>query len=197
MERFFLEIPSENRKQDIIDYLNEFVEYKSDINGIGILDHTLSGLSFEQALYDCLHLCDEEYAKKLGRSQSKTFLLIRESDNKMVGSINVRWNLSEAMLRFGGHIGYGIRPTERHKGYNKINLYLGLIKAQEQGLNRVMLDCETSNIASSKTMEALGGELERTEIDPYDGLLTSVYWFDVNKCIDTHKDIYEPQIIRR
>lgn len=95
------------------------------------------------------------------------------------------------MKKFGGNIGYSIRPTERRKGYNKINLYLGLIKANKLNLDRVMLDCDVNNIGSDRTMKALGGVLERTEIDPYDGILTNVYWFDAKKCIDKYKDVYE------
>ena len=128
------------------------------------------------------------------RCQSKTFLLIRENDNKIVGSINVRWNLNEEMLKFGGHIGYGIRPTERRKGYNKINLYLGMIEAKKLGLEKVMLDCDVDNIASDKTLKALGGNLERTEVDPYDGILTNVYWFNVDETICNYKDKYEQYI---
>lgn len=136
----------------------------------------------------------EDYAKKFGRCQGKTFLLIRESDNKIVGSINVRWNLSEEMKRFGGNIGYSIRPTERRKGYNKINLYLGLIEARKLGLDKVMLDCDVNNLGSARTMQALGGILERTEVDPYDGLLTSVYWFDVDETIEKYKEIFKDNI---
>lgn len=194
MEQFYLEIPSLNRKNDIIDYLNEFVIFHSDLNGAGYLDKILSGLSFEEALAGCLNLQYEEYASKLGRCQSKTFLLIRKNDNKLIGTINVRWNLSEQMKQFGGNIGYGIRPTERRKGYNKINLYLGLLEAQKLGLEEVMLDCETTNIASSKTMESLGGILKKTEIDPADGLLTSVYIIDVKKSLEEYKDIYLSKI---
>lgn len=190
MERFYLERPSIDRKQEIIDYINEFVLYKSDTNGTGALDKILEGYSFEQALERCLNMEEEEYAKKLGRCPGKTFLLIRENDNKIVGSINVRWNLTEEMKQFGGNIGYGIRPTERRKGYNKINLYLGMIEAQKLGLDKVMLDCDVANIGSAKTMQALGGRLERTEIDPYDGILTSVYWFDVDETINQYEDIY-------
>ena len=40
---------------------------------------------------------NEEYAKRVNRSASKTFLLIRENDNKIIGTINVRWNLPDAM----------------------------------------------------------------------------------------------------
>ncbi len=194
MEKFYLEEPSLKRKEEIIEYVNEFKKYNSDLNGIGALDKILYKVSFEEALEICLNTRNKEYAKKVGRSQSKTFLLIRQNDNKIVGSINVRWNLSPSMLEFGGHIGYGIRPTERRKGYNKINLYLGLIEAKKLGLDKVMLDCDVENIGSKKTMEALGGKLERTEIDPYDNILTSVYWFNVDETLDKYKEIYMPYI---
>ena len=190
MEKFYLEEPSQERKKDILDYLNEFVLYHSDVNGAGALDKILSGQSFEEALDRCLNMKNEEYAKKYGRCQSKTFLLIRKNDNKLIGMINVRWNLTEEMKRFGGNIGYGIRPTERRKGYNKINLYLGLLEAKKIGLDKAMLDCETSNIASSKTMTSLGGVLDRTEIDPYDGILTSVYYIDISTSLTKYKNTY-------
>lgn len=190
METFYLETPSLERKNEIIDYINEFVEHKSDINGTGSLDKILDGYTFEQTLESCLNMQYEEYAKKFGRCQGKTFLLIRKNDNKIIGTINVRWNLTEKVKQFGGNIGYGIRPTERRKGYNKMNLYLGLIEAKKIGLDKVMLDCDVENLGSSKTMEALGGKLERTEIDPYDGILTSVYWINVDESLEKYKDEY-------
>lgn len=195
MEKFYLEKPSIERKDEIIEYINEFVKYKSDINGTGSLDKILDGYPFEQVLERCLNMENEEYAQKIGRCPGKTFLLIRENDNRIVGTINLRWNLSELMLQFGGHIGYSIRPTERRKGYNKINLYLVMIEARKVGLDKVMLACDVNNAGSDRTLKALGGKLERTEIDPSDGMLTNVYWFDVIETIDKYKNIYEPFII--
>ena len=194
MEKFYLERPTIERKKEIIEYLDEFVKYGSDINGSGSLDKIYDGYTFEEALDRCLKMEDEEYAKSVGRCQGKTFLLIRENDNKIVGTINVRWNLSKEMLQFGGHIGYGIRPTERRKGYNKINLYLGMIEAKKVGLDNVMLDCDVNNLGSDKTLKALGGKLERTEIDPFDGILTNVYWFNVDETLEKYKGIYMPYI---
>lgn len=194
MEKFYLEIPSLERKNQIMDYVNEFALYNSETNGMGLLRKILEGYTFEQALEMCLRMQDEEYAEKLGRCQSKTFLLIRENDDRIIGAINVRWNLPESMEKFGGNIGYGIRPTERRKGYNKINLYLGLIEAQKLGLDVVMLDCDVNNLGSAKTMQALGGKLERTEVDPSDGILTSVYWFDVNETINKYQNVFKNNI---
>ena len=194
MEKFYLERPSIERKIEIIEFLDEFVKYGSDINGSGLLDKIYYGYTFEEALDRCLKMEDEEYAKSIGRCQGKTFLLIREDDNKIVGTINVRWNLNKKMLQFGGHIGYGIRPTERRKGYNKINLYLGMLEAKKVGLEKVMLDCDVNNLGSDKTLKALGGKLERTEIDPSDGILTNVYWFNVDETIEKYKNVYMPYI---
>ena len=85
MEHFYLEIPSHKRKMEIIDYINELIFYNSDINGIEILAKILDGYSFEEVLEHCLNLEKKEYAKKLGKAQVKTFLLIRKEDNKVIG----------------------------------------------------------------------------------------------------------------
>lgn len=197
MEKFYLELPSKERKNAIIEFINEFVLNNSPTNGCGFLGKISNNYSFERALHNCLNMEHQEFSEKMGKCQSKTFLLIRSNDNKIIGSIQIRWNLTEEMKRFGGNIGYGIRPTERKKGYNKINLYLGLVEAQKLGLIEVLLSCEIDNIGSIKTMQALGGKLKETEIDPYDNILTSVYVFNVEKSIKKYKHIYEPYLLNK
>ena len=195
MERFYLEEPSLERKDEIIEYLDEFVKYNSNINGTGSLDKIYDGYTFEEALERWLNMKNEWYAKSINRVPGKTFLLIRKDDNKIVGTINIRWNLSEKMLKFGGHIGYGIRPTERRKGYNKIQLYLVLLEAQKLNLDKVMLDCSVDNLGSDKTIKALGGILERCELDEADNTMTNVYWINVDESIKKYKDEYSKYIM--
>lgn len=195
MEKFYLTLPSIERKKEIVEFLDEFVEHNSDLNGSGALSKIFEGFTFEEALDICLNMEDEEYANSLGRCPSKTFLLIRENDKKIVGVINIRWNLTDEMGVFATNIGYSIRPMMRRKGYNKINLYLGIIEAKRLGLSKVMLDCDATNIGSIRTMEALGGKLELKEIDPYDGVLTCLYSFDVLDTIEKYKDTYKDKII--
>lgn len=161
---FYLEEPSLERKEEALDYLYEHEEYKSEINGTGGMDKCLNGMSYENWLIKLEKMKNDSYAKSINRCPGKTYFLIRKEDNKIIGMINIRHNLNEEMLKFGGHIGYGIRHLERKKGYNKINLYLGLTKALEAfGLEEVMIDCSVDNIGSDKTIKSLGGILERSE----------------------------------
>ena len=84
MEQFYLEIPSIKRKDEIIDYINELVLYNSDINGIEVLAKILDGYTFEEVLEHSLNLENKDYAKKLGKAQVKTFLLIRYSPSPLL-----------------------------------------------------------------------------------------------------------------
>lgn len=188
MEQFYLEKPSLARKEDIITFLDEFKSYKSDINGAGGLEKIYSGYSFSETLEFCLNLENEQYAAKLGWCPGKTCLLIRESDKRIIGVINIRFNLTEEMKQYIGHIGYSIRPTERRKGYNKINLYLGLLEAKKLGLDEVTLGCVKTNIGSDKTIQALGGFLVK------DNETTNVYTIDVDASIIKYRDKYNPYI---
>ena len=104
--------------------------------------------------------------------------------------INIRLTLNENLKAFGGHIGYGIRPSERRKGYNKINLYLALKRCSELGINEVLLDCSDYNIGSSSTMKALGGEKVK---EYYNEKYGNVHRYKINviDSINKHRNIYE------
>ena len=85
METFYLETPSLERKNEIIDYINEFVEHKSDINGTGSLDKILDGYTFEQALESCLNMQYEEYAKKF---KERNTIILEDITHSLLSSKN-------------------------------------------------------------------------------------------------------------
>jgi len=92
---------------------------------------------------------------------SSTFLAVRKNDGKLIGMIDVRHELNDFLQSFGGHIGLGIRPSERRKGYaSKITLE-GLNFCKKIGLQKVMLACYKDNLASRKTIEKCGGVFEK------------------------------------
>ena len=60
MEKFYLEIPSIDRKEEALDYLQEFIDYKSDINGSGGLNRLTKGMSYEEWLVDVINRMDDK-----------------------------------------------------------------------------------------------------------------------------------------
>ena len=52
-----------------------------------------------------------------GKVPDSVFFLLDEDRNRLLGAVNIRYYLNEYLLREGGHIGDGIRPGERRKGY--------------------------------------------------------------------------------
>lgn len=105
------------------------------------------------------------------------FLGVRKSDNKVIGMIDIRHELINDFLRnYAGHIGYGVRPTERRKGYVTQMLEQALEYCKKElNLERVMLGCFKENEASRKTILNAGGILER-ECKTEDGEIAEVYW---------------------
>lgn len=186
MERFYFEVPGPERKEDAAAYVREFYAYGSDINGTGGLHRYLDDYEgwLEKLEKDRVREPDEE------KVPARTYFLIRESDRRIVGMINVRLALNGKLRRFGGHIGYSIRPTERGKGYNRINLYLGLKVCARYGIETAFLDADLDNPASWRTMEALGGERIRTYYDgEFAHCMMVDYRIDVKKALQEHAEL--------
>lgn len=190
MEKFYLERPSLERKEAAKEYINEHFKYKSKINGVGSLDNALSSMTYEEWLEDVLKTENKDYANSKGLVPATTYFMIRESDNRIIGMVNFRHYLNDYLSKIGGHIGYGIRPTERKKGYAKIQLYMALQEAGKMNIDNIMVSCESSNIASEKTILALGGKIDRIEHDDIKNRDVKVYWIDVEETIEKYKDIY-------
>ncbi len=192
MEHLRHVIPSLEHKEAGIDYIKEHYEYNSNINGSGGLNRYLDDYEswLEKLSQDRICIPNEE------RVPAETYYLVREEDNRIVGMINIRLVLNKRLQKCGGHIGYGIRPSERQKGYNKINLYLALKRCHELGLEEVYLDCDQDNPASYKTMEALGAVRiseyysESEECDVYR------YSINVEESLNNYQEIYEPKILK-
>ena len=192
MSKLYLEEPTMERKEDAIDYINEHLEYGSDINGSGGLDRYLD--NYEKWLEKLEN--DKTMTPNSERVPALTYFLVREDDKRIVGMINIRLCLNERLRKSGGNIGYGIRPTERKKGYNKINLYLALQVCQEKGLDKVLLDADLDNPASWRTMEALGGTRIDTYYDENYQCDCVKYEIDVDKSLKENEKNYTNQIKR-
>lgn len=191
MERLYYEVPGISRKADATAFINEFLAYDSEINGTGGLDRYLDDYEgwLEKLQADYVREPSEE------KVPARTYFLVRESDERIIGMCNIRLALNERLRRFGGHIGYSIRPSERAKGYNKVNLYLALKVCAQHGIQEVLMDADLDNPASWKTMEALGGRRIREFYDEEIAHCPVVdYQINVENALETHKE-FDEQIL--
>lgn len=81
-------------------------------------------------------------------------------NGKPVGYSKLRHELTDHLRKEGGNIGYGIRPSERGKGYAKKMLTITLSQARKIGLDKVLITTDIDNVASRKVVEANGGVME-------------------------------------
>lgn len=95
-----------------------------------------------------------------------------------IGKLGLRHYLNESLMRFGGHIGYEIRPSERKKGYGRLICRLGLAEARRIGIRRALITCDDDNIGSYKIIESNGGQLF-DKVDNKRHTLTRRYWVDL------------------
>ena len=102
---------------------------------------------------------------------------IMDFRGRIVGMINVRYDLTEEMYRYLGHIGYCVRKSERQKGYAAEMLRLALKEAKKIGMDRVLLTVDSDKTASIATMKKNGAVLENEF--PYLGKITQRYWIEL------------------
>jgi len=114
--------------------------------------------------------------KEEGFVCNSTFWLVT-ADNTIVGVSNLRHELNEKLLFDGGHIGYGVRPSHRRKGYATKLLELSLKEAQKIGIEKALVSCDKDNVGSAKTITNNNGVLWKDYL--VDGVETQKYWIEI------------------
>ncbi len=99
--------------------------------------------------------------------------------NRFVGAVNIRHRLNERLLLHGGHIGDGVRPSERGKGIATQMIALALEKCGALGIRRVLMVCDKDNPASARTIVKNGGVLEN-EVTDAEGRVEQRYWINLD-----------------
>ena len=163
--------PSTDMKEEILQYKEEhFASGDMQVHGSG-------GLAFYDNYDEWLSRIQS--IREINREnpvQTSTFFSRRISDGKLIGCIKIHHALTED-LENGGHIAYGIRPSERGKGYGTQQLELCLEYAGQLKLKRVIIACDKDNTASAKTAMSCGGKLVK-EFEE-DGILKQHYLIEL------------------
>lgn len=167
------------RLEEISDkYLNDIWDYRQELIDI---DDSFDGticLKSSKNKEDFLNNCIIKENDPSGFVPNSLYVSIRNSDNKVVGLIDLRHHINHPILKeIGGHIGYNIRPSERRKGYGTEQLSLCLLKAKELGLDKVLVTCLNNNEGSKRIILANGGIYERDSKDR--NKVIERYWIEL------------------
>lgn len=175
VNRLYLKFPTMEDKEKVLDFKREFLESGQRIAGFAGLDK----MEFEDWFEKITSEINKETCKE-GRVPSVQFLVIRKKDEKLVGMVQVRKELNDYLMKFGGHIGDCVRPSEQGKGYATEQIGLALAKCREWGIQKVLITCKKENIASAKTIIKNGGVLENEIQNPNESdELMQRYWIEI------------------
>ena len=118
-----------------------------------------------------------------GMVPDSVFFLYDDEADRLLGAVHIRHYLNDALAQWSGHIGIGIRPSERRKGYATQMLRLALDECRRLGIDSVQITCNKENIGSAKAIIKNGGVLEKEFSSP-DGVTRQRYRINTNnlKC---------------
>lgn len=145
--------------------------------GEKIIPYAIRRLDYHNFEYYCENL--EVKDTKEGFVPDSTFFCLDEDRNIMVGAVNIRHYLNEALLLNGGHIGDGVRPSERRKGIATKMIALALQECRRLGIDKVLMVCDKENIGSAKSIINNGGILENEVV--VDGVTEQRFWITLNE----------------
>lgn len=108
----------------------------------------------------------------------ENFYLCYEGDC-LVGVFSLKFELTEFLLNYGGHVGYATRPSDRNRGLATQMLKQGLELAKGFGFDRILCICDDDNYASEKVILKNGGVFENELYDPEEGVTVKRFWIQL------------------
>ena len=176
MARLYLKFPTVEDKKDVLEVKQEFLSSGQKMAGVGGLDKL-------ETFEEWLDKITSEKSKDTcpdGRVPATMFLSRRIDDDKLIGFVQVRHDLNERLLKYGGHIGDCVRPSEQGKGYATEQIGLALEFCKKIGIDKALITCKKENAASARTITKNGGKLENEIPNEFeDDVMMQRYWIEM------------------
>ena len=172
---FMLIEPTEEYADQIDEFRVEFLDWRNTFSGFASLLRMGDAKKW-------IEWCRRQKNPALvdpDRVTATQYLYIRKSDNRLVGLIQVRHYFDEFLEKYGGNIGYSVRPDERRKGIGRLMFRAVLPECRALGLEKVIACCRDGNVGAENTIRANGGELINTVYEPNRGIWVKRFSIDL------------------
>ena len=123
-------------------------------------------------------LADERQGRNLPADRVPSTFLVADVGGVIVGRTSIRHELTEYLRREGGHIGYGVLPQHRRRGYATEILRQSLVIARSYGIGEVLVTCDENNTGSIAVIERCGGRLDSVVTRTPPAAPVRRYWID-------------------
>lgn len=159
-------------EKNFMEYLNSWRKLRENISpsSCDLLHLSFSDWKKEQ------QALQKESTLPLGLVRADTLFLVEEN-GYILGGINLRYTMNDDLLRFGGHMSFGIRPEERRKGYGFIMIKLAFNTLRGNGINRALITVSRDNKAAKSMVRKIGGHLENSYESK--GNVIDRYWINL------------------
>ena len=147
--------PERKHEKIVMDFKQKIKDANEQFCGVSGLER----MDYDEWIQYLLVVSKKETCPE-GIVPAYEMIYVDDDETKVYGMINMRFELNDMLLKFGGHIGYSVSPDERRKGYAKAMLSGALEFYKDEGYDKVLITCNKNNIASQKTIESAGGILE-------------------------------------
>ncbi|MHB1454598.1 MAG: GNAT family N-acetyltransferase [Saccharofermentanales bacterium] len=163
-------LPDESYEKQYLEMMEEWTQFGGRLNPEALMSH---GATYQ----DWLERTESNrYAENCPKDWvPQTVYFAVDESNHLVGAAAIRDHLSEQLMINGGHVGYGVRPSQRRKGYAKEMLALAVRILKDRGIQDILVTCASDNAGSERTILANGGVLDN-EGPNRDGEMTKRFW---------------------
>jgi predicted acetyltransferase len=150
--------PTARLHRSWLEARDEWAGAHQDGSGLNDTDDVDSLAGFTAWVARLRQQSDESVPADPGRVHATYWWMV--DGDTYLGAISLRHTLNDFLLRAGGHIGYGVRPSARRRGLATWALGAVLTHARNRGIDRVLVTCDDANAASARVIEHHGGVLE-------------------------------------
>jgi predicted acetyltransferase len=176
--KLYLKEPTIKEKEEVIKMCEELkeVENMEKYEGFDKLEVVLKE-SYERWLEE--NEINKNIELENPELSNVTNYLLVDRKGHVYGNCSIRHHLKDNLLFVGGNVSYGIRPSERNKGYGATLFELILEKAKELGIKKILITCRDNNLGSKKIIEKYAGEPDISTPSKIEGIMELRYWIDL------------------